>query len=226
MESRIRILFLILITLLGINSVAFAANDKASQTEKSDNQIIQQEPIIQPEVKRREVKDSDISSDNFEISAYVGMLSVEDFGVGSVYGVRLDYHVTEDFFFEGSVGQSKAGTSSYERLSGGVTLLTDSQRNYTYYDVSIGYNLLPGEAFLGRNHAYNTALYLVAGAGTTQFAGDNRFTITVGGGYRININDWLGVHLDFRDHIFSIDVTGENKNAHNFETTLGLTFLF
>jgi outer membrane beta-barrel protein len=224
MESGFRILFLI--ALLAVNAVAYAADDKAGQDDKSTNQIIQQEPIIQPEVKRREIKNSDIGTDNFEISAFVGMLSVEDFGVGAVYGARLDYHVTEDFFFEGSIGQSKAGTTSYEILSGGVTLLTDSERTYTYYDVAIGYNLLPGEAFLGRNHAYNTALYLIAGAGSTKFAGDNRFTITIGGGYRINITDWFGVHLDFRDHIFSNDVTGEKKNTHNFETTLGITYVF
>ena len=224
MESRIRILFLTI--LLGVNGFAMAADDKAKPDDKSLNQIIQQEPIIQPEVKRREVKESDIGSDNFEITAFVGLLSIEDFGVGAVYGARLDYHVTEDFFFEGSIGQSKGGTTSYERVGGGLPLLTDSRRTYTYYNIAIGYNLLPGEAFIGRNLAYNTALYLVAGAGATEFAGDNRFTITVGGGYRINIKDWLGVHLDFRDHIFNIDVTGADKNAHNFETTLGLTYVF
>jgi hypothetical protein len=122
MESRFRILFLI--ALLGVNGFVFAADNKANQDDKSLNQIIQQEPIIQPEVKRREIKDTDIGTDNFEINAFIGLLSVEDFGVGAVYGARLDYHITEDFFIEGSIGQSKAGTTSYERLSGGVTLLT------------------------------------------------------------------------------------------------------
>jgi len=223
MESRIRILFLA--ALLGYTVAAHAA-DQGSASDKSLDKIIQQEPVIQPDIKRRQVKNSDIGSDNLEISAFAGLLSIEDFGTGAVYGVRLDYHVTEDFFFEGTVGQSKAGTTSYERLSGGVTLLTDDQRKYTYYDIAIGYNLLPGEAFLGRNLAYNTALYLVAGAGSTKFAGDNRFTFTVGGGYRINIKDWIGIHLDFRDHIYNIDVTGEDKNTHNFETTLGINYVF
>jgi len=209
-----------------MSAVAFAADETAAQKDPTLNKIIQQEPIIQPEIKRRKIKESDISSDNYELTAFVGLLSVEDFGVGAVYGARLDYHVTEDFFFEGSIGQSKAGTTSYERLSGGVTLLTDSERTYRYYNIAIGYNLLPGEAFLGRNQAYNTALYLIAGAGGTEFAGDTRFTITIGGGYRINIKDWLGVHLDFRDHIFSNDVTGQDKNTQNFETTLGLTYVF
>lgn len=224
MESRIRILFLT--ALLVTTNTTLGAESKPAEDDKSLNQIIQQDPVIQPEVKRREITESDIGSDNFELSGFIGMLSIEDFGVGAVYGLRLDYHITEDFFFEGAIGFSTASTTSYERLSGGVTLLTDDQRNYTYYNVAIGYNLLPGEAFLGRNTAFNNALYLIAGAGTTEFAGDNRFTITVGGGYRINIKDWIGVHLDFRDHIFSIDVTGEDKAAHNFETTLGITYVF
>lgn len=224
MDGRIRILFLT--ALLGLSGAAVSAEDKPAQDDKSLNQIIQQDPVIQPEVKRREIKESDIGSDNFEISAYIGMLSIEDFGVGPVYGLRLDYHVTEDFFFEGAIGFSTSSTTSYERLSGGVTLLTDDQRNYTYYSVAIGYNLLPGEAFLGRNQAYNTALYLIAGAGTTEFAGDSRFTINVGGGYRINITDYIGVHLDFRDYVFNIDITGEDKTAHNFETSIGFTYVF
>ena len=92
--------------------------------------------------------------------------------------------------------------------------------------MGFGYNLLPGEAFIGRNKAFNTSLYLYAGAGSTEFAGDSRFTITWGAGYRIVTTDWLAVHMDFRDHIYAIDVTGEDKNVNNFEATLGLTFFF
>ena len=223
MDSWLRI-FLLTVS-LSATGVAFAADDKAEQGQSLD-QIIQQEPIIQPEVKRREVKDSDITSHNFEMTAGIGLLSIEDFGVNTVFVARLDYHVTEDFFVEGSIGFSTAGTTSYETLSGGVSLLTDSERDYTYYTVSLGYNLLPGEAFLGRNHAYNTALYLIAGAGVTDFAGDNHFTITTGAGYRINVTDKIGVHLDVRNHIFNIDVTGVNKSSNNLETTLGITYLF
>jgi outer membrane beta-barrel protein len=224
MDSRLRILFLAV--LLCVNAIALAADKQSGKDNTSLDQIIQQEPVIQPKVKRKNFNASDIGTNNFELTPFAGFLSIEDFGVKPVYGFRLDYHVSEDFFFEGSIGKSKAGTTSYERLSGGVNLLTDSQRDYTYYDVTIGYNLLPGEGYFGRHLAYNTSLYLVAGAGATKFAGDNRFTVTWGGGYRINITDWFATHLDFRDHIFSIDVTGAKKNAHNFEATLGLTYIF
>ena len=86
--------------------------------------------------------------------------------------------------------------------------------------------MLPGEAFLTRDSAYNTSFYLLAGAGNTEFAGDDHFTITWGGGYVITTTGWLSVHLDFRDHMFDIDVTGEDKTAHNFEVSFSLAYYF
>lgn len=225
MESRLRVLFLILL-LSGLSNISMAADKQSGQGHNASDQIVPQDQVIQPKVKRKEFNAGKIGTDNLEITAYTGLLSIEDFGTHAVYGFRLDYHVTEDVFFQGALGQSKGGTTSYERLSAGVPLLTDNQRKYIYYNVSLGYNLLPGEAFVGRDLAYNTALYVLAGAGSTKFAGNNHFTITVGGGYRVDITDWFVVHLDVRDHIFSNDVTGENKTTHNFETTLGLSYVF
>lgn len=229
MESRIRI-FLLTFALLCIASVATAAEPAAKPDEQSAdkpvNEIIQQDPVIEPNVKRREVKEDDIDTENFEVIAFVGLLSIEDFGTDTVYGVRLDYHITEDIFVEGVYGASQAGTTSFERIGANTPLLTDSERDYTYYTVALGYNLLPGEAFIGRKRAYNTALYVIAGAGNTSFAGDDQFTITWGAGYRIVAKDWMAVHMDFRDHMFSLDVTGEDKTVNNFEVTLGLSYFF
>jgi len=200
----------------------------AMPQQRGDNpsgEIIQQDPVIEPVVKRREVKQDDIDTENFELGLFVGVMSIEDFGSNVVYGMRLDFHISEDFFIEGAIGMTTASKSSAETFTGS-NILTDSQRDYIYYNVGFGYNLLPGEAFIGRNKAFNTALYIYAGAGATEFAGDNRFTITWGAGYRIVTTDWLAVHMDFRDHIYAIDVTGEDKNVNNFEATLGLTYFF
>lgn len=186
----------------------------------------QTEQLIQPEVQRREVKLAKIDTEDFEVSAFLGLLSVEDFGVNPVYGARLAYHINEDLFVEGTVAQSTAGRTSYERLSGGAALLTDAQRDILYYNVSVGFNLLPGEAFLTKNKAFNSALYIVAGVGSTEFAGDNRLTISFGGGYRLLATDWLALHLDVRDHLFNIDILGEDKTAHNLEVTFAVSAFF
>jgi outer membrane beta-barrel protein len=183
-------------------------------------------PVIDPQVERRDIKHTRIDTEDFEVGAYVGILSIEDFESNVVYGARLAYHLTEDFFLEATVGQSRAGRTSYENLSGSADLLTDSERDYTYYALSAGWNALPGEIFLGKNRAYNTAFYLVAGIGNTTFAGDDRFTVNGGFGYRILPADWIAVHFDVRDNVYDIDLLGEKKIVNNLEAHLGLSIFF
>ena len=142
------------------------------------------------------------------------------------YGLRVAYHLTEGFFVEGTAGYSEAGLTSFEVLSGGARLISDSEREFVYYNLNLGYNILPGEVFLGEGRAYNTNLYLIAGLGSTSFAGDDRFTVNFGAGYRFLLTDSVALHLDFRDHLFDIDLLGEEKTAHNLEAHLGVTVFF
>jgi outer membrane beta-barrel protein len=185
-----------------------------------------QPPVIEPDVARRDVKVANIDSENFEVGFSAGELSIEDFGVNSVTGLRFAYHISESFFLEAAGGRTTAGKTSFETLSGSAELLTDSQREYTYYDVSFGYNVLPGEGFIGKGHAWNTQTYLIGGVGKTTFGGDDRFTVNIGMGIRVIPLDWLAVHADVRDHIFDSDLLGTMKRTHNIELGVGLTFFF
>jgi outer membrane beta-barrel protein len=187
---------------------------------------LRSEPVVQPEIARREIVEPDIDEEDFEVGGFVGFLSIEDFGTSPVYGARLAYHVSEDIFLEAAAGTSTADKTSYEILSGNVQLLTDDERDYSYYNLSLGLNLLPGEAFLFDRYAYNSQFYLIAGVGTTRFAGNDEFTVNVGAGYRLLFNDWLALHLDARDHMFESDLLGEAKTTHNIEVHGGLTIFF
>lgn len=217
MEGRLRVLFL-----NGILSVAvlFVASGFAWSADATN-----QQQVIQPEIERRTIDIDKIDTEDFEIGAYVGLLSVEDFGANMVIGARVAYHVTEDVFFEAAYGKSDTTESAYEQLSGGALALSDDERALTYYNVSIGYNLFLGEAFIGKNWAFNTALYVIGGVGNTSFGGDDRFTINVGAGYRFLVTDWLAVHIDVRDHIFDNDLLVP-KTTHNLETHGGVTVFF
>jgi outer membrane beta-barrel protein len=232
--SRIRVLFLIAVCSATLPGCAWLGrgNDAppepvapAGQSDSSSDPLADQ-PIIDPQVERREIRRTRIDTEDFEIGAYVGILSIEDFESNAVYGARLAYHLTEDFFLEATVGRTRAGRTSYENLSGSADLLTDSERDYTYYALSAGWNALPGEIFIGKNRAYNTAFYLVAGIGSTRFAGDDRFTVSGGFGYRILPSDWIAVHFDVRDHVYDIDLLGEKKIVNNLEAHLGLSIFF
>jgi outer membrane beta-barrel protein len=226
MENRIRIL-LLSAAILASGCSHMPWRDDAPEAEPPPPPETGEAPVvIEPQVERREVETAKIDTENWEAGAYVGSLSVEDFEVNLVYGARIAYHLSEDFFAEAIAGTSDAGLSSFERLSGGAPLLTDSERQFTYYSLGFGWNALPGEIFLGGKRAYNSAFYLTLGAGATRFAGADRFTITAGAGVRVLIRDWLALHLDMRDLILDVDVLGANKSTHNYEATLGLTAFF
>jgi len=226
MESRIRILFLI-ISLISLSGCAATKNLFGIGPKEAPPPSA--EPpgqVIDPEVERREIKEPAIDREDFEIGAFVGIMSIEDFGSDFVYGARFAYHVTEGFFVEATVGQTEAGLTSFEVLSGGAPIISDSERTYTYYNLNVGYNLLPGEGYIGEGRAYNTNFYLIAGLGSTTFAGDDRFTVNFGAGYRFLLNDSVALHVDFRDHLFDIDILGEEKTTHNLEGHLGVTVFF
>jgi outer membrane beta-barrel protein len=181
---------------------------------------------VEPAVKRRDVEPAAIDTENFEAGLFVGTISIEDFGSSVVYGARAAYHFTEDLFAEATVGTAKAGKTSYEDLSGAAELLTDSERQYTYYDLAIGWNALPGEVFFGRKRAMPSAVYFTLGAGSTNFAGDDHFTVAVGSGFRLLVNDWVALHLDVRDHMFNSDLLGKDKLTQNLQVGFGVTAFF
>jgi len=228
MESRFRVLFLILpFITFGLSGCAATKNlFGVGEEEASPPEEIIEGQVIEPEVERREIREPEIDTENFEVGAFIGVMSIEDFGSDVVYGARLAYHVTEGFFVEGTFGQTEAGLTSFEVLSGGAPLLSDSERTLTYYALNVGYNILPGEGFLGERRAYNTALYISAGLGATRFAGDDRFSVNFGAGYRFLLTDSVALHLDFRDHLYDIDLLGEEKTVHNLEGSLGFTVFF
>lgn len=182
--------------------------------------------LVQPQLERASIDEARINTDDFEFGAYFGLLSIENFGVNNVIGVRAAYHVTESTFFEMALGVSQGGSTSYERLSGSAKLLTDSDRDYTYYNVSVAFDLLPGEVFVFDRYTFNSAMYVIGGVGSTRFAGDDRFTINMGAGYRLVITDWIALHADVRDHVFRIDLLGGEETTHNLEIHSGVTLFF
>jgi len=194
-----------------------------AQGDDSDDELGQ---IITPDIQRRHIKEADLDSEDFELGAYYGLLNIEDFGSSGVAGVTLAYHVTEDFFIEGAYGSSEAQKTSYELLSGGVELLTPDERKFTYYNLSLGYNFLPGQIYFSDKLAFNSTFYLIAGAGNTKFAAKQHFTYNLGAGLRFYGTDWLALDLSMRDYVFSHDIFGASKTTNNLEMRFGVSVFF
>ncbi|GLS24849.1 outer membrane beta-barrel domain-containing protein [Marinibactrum halimedae] len=182
--------------------------------------------IITPDLERREIKEDKIDNEDFEVGLFAGVMNVEDFGSNDVVGIRLAYHISEDLFIETSIGDSRLKETSFERLSGDIQILTEDQRELIYYNLSLGYNFLPGEVFVGSKWAFNTNLYLIGGAGSTSFADEEHFTYNLGGGINFFATDWFSIRWDVRAHLFEHDIFGEEQDTTNLETSLGLNIYF
>jgi outer membrane beta-barrel protein len=228
MEIGIRSFFLALLCTVPGTAISFsvlAQQNAGPQRTQQETPQERQQSVIEPSVERRDINEANIDSENFEFGILVGVISVEDFSSSMLVGARAAYHVNEDFFVEATYGQTEAGATSFEVLSGGAPFLTDDEREYRYYNLSLGYNL-NGETFLTDRWVFNSATYLTLGAGSTEFGGDERFTLTLGAGYRLLLTDFFALHINMKDHLFNSELIGAEKTTHNIEYGLGATFFF
>ncbi len=183
------------------------------------------EQVIVPQVERREVKPPQYPSRDFAVGLFAGSYSTENFGAAPVGGLRLSYHITEDIFVDAALGQSKVSDENYRQILPGGLFANGSEK-LSYYSVSAGYNVLPGEVFIGRGNALATQGYLLAGIGSTRFAGQRHQTLHAGFGVRVLMKHRFALQADVRDHVFSLDLLGKRQSTQNIEVTAGLTLFF
>ena len=185
----------------------------------------QADQVVVPALERREVRKPRFPSNDFELGAFVGTYSTQNFGAAQVSGVRLGYHLTEDFFTEAVVAQTQVSDAAFRQILPGGIFVNETEK-LSYYNLSLGYNVLPGEVFTGTQTAWPFALYFIGGVGNTSIAQQNRQTLNFGTGMRVFMNDHVAVQIDARDHIFSLDLLGQTQTTHNLEWSLGVTASF
>lgn len=206
--------------LLALAAFAALAPAAVAQTQKPAN-----EQVIVPEVDRRDVQPPKFPSNDFSLGAFVGVYAVQNFGTSFVYGVRGGYAITEDFFVEAAYGSTQVSDDSFRQILPGGIFANETER-LSYYNVSVGYNVFPGEVFIGAKRALASSMYLIGGIGSTNFVDQRRQTINLGLGWRLFMKDSFAMQVDFRDHIFSLDLLGKSQTTQNLELTLGASFFF
>ena len=191
-----------------------------AQAEKPAN-----EQVIVPQVERRAVKLPRFPSKDFEVGLFAGTYATKNFGTSAVGGLRAGYHLSEDIFIEGVYARTRVTDEAFRQiLPGGI--FPQPTSTLSYYNLSAGYNLLPGEVFIGSKRAKATAIYLIAGVGSTNFSQQRRQTFNFGLGGRLMLADRWALQVDMRDHVFSLDLLGKLQTTQNLELTGGLTYFF
>jgi len=222
MENRFQRIFLTpFIAASTLLLAALPCSYSANAAEEVDSQV-----QVKADVERRQIFDDLLDSENFEVGIQGGIISIEDFESSGWLGAHIGYHITENFYLKARYGQAKGGETSFEKLVDAAPLLTDSQRELTYYGLNIGYNLLPGEIFFSKDLVFNSIFSIELGAGSTEFAGDEQFTVNVTANYRVFINDWVAWDIGMSDYIFDTQVTGLSKTTHNLNFVTGVSIYF
>ncbi|MCG8317593.1 MAG: outer membrane beta-barrel domain-containing protein [Pseudomonadales bacterium] len=217
-------------------SVALCISAVTSFAESdSDDEAVEvreASPLIEPHILRLDLNEAEIDTENFEVGLHYGRISVEDFGVNDVGVLTFAYHVTEDFFIEAAGGLSELQRPIEEKFAGGITI--SNELDYTYYNISLGVNVFPGEVFLWKDWAFNSQVYVIGGVGVTEhYLGAKDTTLNIGIGYRLIVWDWLALRVDFRDHLYERDqevaaALGETdqKLVNNLEIRAGASVFF
>jgi len=211
------------LTLLAGAALALLAhgNARAADAPAADTS----DQVIVPQVERREVHKPRYPSNDFEIGLFGGSYTVQNFGTHPVWGVRLGYDITEDFFVEATYGRTKASDKEFRNiLPGGI--FTTEQEKLQYYDLSLGWNFLPGEIFIGKNWAKASTMYAIGGLGSTKFDSQRMQTWNFGLGAKLFLADWVALRADVRDRIYTLDLLGKRSSTQNPELTLGFAFFF
>ena len=181
--------------------------------------------VVNPGVERRDVHKPKYPSNDFEVGLFGGSYTAQNFGTHFDWGARIGYDITEDFFVEATYGRTKVSDKEFRQILPGG-LFTAEQEKLKYYDLSLGWNFLPGEVFIGKNWAKASTMYAIGGLGTTSFDSQRMQTWNFGLGAKLFLADWVALRADVRDHIYTLDLLGKRDSTQNPEVTVGFAFFF
>lgn len=179
--------------------------------------------VIEPNTRVEAASPAAIDTERFELGAYLGSISVEDFGTDVVTGIEFNYHINSDWLVQFNYGIAEIDRAAFEVSS---SFLADSDRDFKYYSLAAGYRLFNGRSFFGMQGKYDSSIYLFAGPEQVSFAGNDEVGLNLGLSYRVVLTDWLTANIDFREHIFERDFIGESKQTFNTEFRVGVNALF
>lgn len=227
--KRVVLLFSVLasLSLTVFSQNVIAQNNTSGKTISDISDDGDSVRIIDPKKEVPVAKSAAIDTEKFELGLFTGFLAVEDFNSNLSYGLSFSYHITPAFLAQINYGESEVGRATFEDNAGdGRTFLRDSDRTFEYYNILAGYRILRGRSFFGANKKYNSDVYLLAGVGSVDFAGDSNSSIVVGTSYRVVLTDALVANFDIRGHSVKRNFLDDDKRTFNAEYVFGLNFLF
>lgn len=182
---------------------------------------------ITPEKKAPKINSAQIDTERFELGAYAGFLSIENFDVNSLIGLQGTFHINSRLMANVYYGQSDSARARFEREVGDDSnFIADREDGFRYVAAGISYNLLNARSFSGSKRKYDSYISIDTAIESVDFAGESNIGLMIGTTYKTVVTDWLTVNINLKDHIVEREFLGESSLTQNLELSIGLNFLF
>ncbi len=208
------------IALLAIAAATIGVAARAADPPPPPN-----EQVVVPEVDRRGIRLPRFPTSDFEIGVLGGTYSTQNFGTSFVGGLRLGYHITEDFFVEGIYGLTNVTDKDFRLvLPGGIFPNREGKAHLLQH---LGRLQRPAGRDLPRQRA-RLSFAVLPHRRRRQHQARHATQAHIQLRRRLSrlFLRYAAIQIDVRDHVFSLDLLGQRQSTQNLELTLGLTGYF
>ena len=192
-------------------------NELSGQESESQSTI----EILSPKVTVKKANKYLIDTESFEIGAYAGWLSVEDFNTNTLIGLNVNYHFDSRLFATLRYGSSETKRSPFETIGDFI-----SDRDFTYSSFGIGLPFFSGNSSFGSKRRFASDIYGVLGAESVSFADDDNIGIYYGFTYKAVLSDRLTADVNLFNHNVKLDFLDDDKVTQNTEFSIGINMYF
>jgi outer membrane beta-barrel protein len=194
------------------------------------------ELAITPEVQSTAQHPPAYASRDFEVGVVYGGHAIQYYGFSTSIGLRLAYHINEDFYVEGQYDNSDISDKRFW-----VKAPAGSSKKYLSKNdvplrstmVVMGYEgLIPGEVHLFGHYDYLTTGYLFGGVGRINFNDNNEKAFRLGVGTKLYLTNSIVIRTEAYTDFFTIDKPSpklkvvRRKGVQDGASSIGISYIF
>lgn len=180
--------------------------------------------IVKPKAEQELIKDAELKDVSISAGVYAGVINFENFSSSYLLGLTVNIPLNEDVFIDVEYGSTTISDAEYRNI--GLPLFEKEEINVDFYNVLIGYNLLPGEVYWSKDKTLLSSFYLLAGVGSVNINKDDFVSLSFGIGFRMDIGSGKNVRVEARDRLIDSDILGTDKISNNTEIHIAMSWSF
>ena len=154
-----------------------------------------------------------------ELAPFVGPILGDALETSVIYGMRSNYHITENFAIGVDGGFTAAGLDPFTL----GTVITGGDNDSYFVNGNFAWHF-PTAYLIVKDHILRGDLFVTTGAGLFNLAGTNQPTGFIGGGTKVYFDRWVVLRIDVRNYIIPTNFFNKTEITSNALFMFGLSF--